>query len=421
MHSGHLLPPPRSKRVDRERQIRCTPLASAKNRHILGHAIPPRRECSRRCVRSVAPVASRAVARSHGRCSAGPAYPVSGVRDQGVLARRRARHADSHRRARTELLAAVRALSHRRRARAGDEPDQRAGNGSLLQPIARHARTVWIVPEPESLRADSPPRVVPTPVTGGTGDSARRRGGTGAREARHRDRLLDRRDEHAGRPAARARAARLARPRHRVGVSASARRRAARGHDRRRLHGRVLVSADRRLRRRHRMAERSVPRRRRVLHGVRGLRREYQRAARLAGRGDGRVDERETTSCRSKRETGSPKRDAIASVVHVVREQDRGAGTQQSDEHRVRRRAHLALSRAQRARLRLGRVGEVSVGRDRRRRRRSRRRRTSRTRRRSTRSIGPRRASGRGTDRASTSGTSSSFCRTICGRTRGRR
>ena len=73
--------------------------------------------------------------------------------------------------------------------------------------------------------------------------------------------------------------------------------------------------------------------------------------------------------------------------------------THQGDEYRVRRRAHLALPRAQRARLRLGRVGEVSVGRDGGGRRRSETATDARTRRRSTRSIVPRRARGRGTSR----------------------
>ena len=49
-----------------------------------------------------------------------------------------------------------------------------------------------------------------------------------------------------------------------------------------------------------------------------------------------------------------PRRVATRGVVHVVREQRSRRGTQQGDEHRLRRRAHLALSRAQRSRLRLG-------------------------------------------------------------------
>ena len=136
-------------------------------------------------------------------------------------------------------------------------------------------RTLWIELN-QNLFAPSSPRVVDDAGHRRHGDSARRRGRSGAGESRHGHRLLGLRDVHASRTSSRSRAARLGRSRHRVGVSASARRRAARGHDRRRLHGRVLVSAARRLRRRHRLADRSVPRQRRVLHGVRGLRRESQ-------------------------------------------------------------------------------------------------------------------------------------------------
>ncbi len=147
-------------------------------------------------------------------------------------------------------------------------------------------RTLWIELD-QNLFAPSSPRVVTTPVTGGTeilrvaaaGQAlASRDTGAGySVYATNMELRLPRALATAG----------LGRPRHRVGVSASARRRASRGYDRRRLHGRVLVPSARRLRRRRRLAERPVPRRRRVLHGVRGLRRESHRAARLARRGDG--------------------------------------------------------------------------------------------------------------------------------------
>ena len=321
----------------------------------------------------------------------------------------------------TELLAAVRALPHRRRAGADDEPDQRTRDGSLLQPLARHAAHGLDFSQSEPLRADVAAQRRPRRSPAARKSCASPSAGQALREARHGSRLLDRRHAHARRPAARARAARLARLRHRVGVPASARRRAARGHDRRRVHGRVLVSAVRRLRRRHRLADRSLPRQRRVLHGLRGLRREPQRAARLARRRHGRADESErravAANARPTRRVEAKQRASCTSCASRIAAPD----TTQGDEHRIRRRAHLALPRAQRARLRLGRVGEIPVGRDRRRRRRPR----------------PRRPSGHDGDqhllpargarvvvgqvRASTSEAPSSFSPAICGRTRGRR
>ena len=112
-------------------------------------------------------------------------------------------------------------------------------------------------------------RIGPAPVTGGMEILRIAVGGTRRSRSETRRRLLDRRHADACCAAAGARAERLRRLRHRVGVPASARRRAARGHDRRRLHGRVLVSAARRLRRRQRLADRPLPRQRRVLHGLR--------------------------------------------------------------------------------------------------------------------------------------------------------
>ena len=118
-------------------------------------------------MRSVAPVASRAIDRPHGRCCAGPAYPLPGLRDACVRERRRARNTDANRRTRAGLLAAVRALHDRRRAGGGDEPHQRTRIGAVLQSFARHAAHVWIELD-QNLFAPSSPRVVTTPVTGGT-------------------------------------------------------------------------------------------------------------------------------------------------------------------------------------------------------------------------------------------------------------
>ena len=84
----------------------------------------------------------------------------------------------------------------------------------------------------QNLFAPTSPRNTPTPVTGGTEllRVAVRR--TRAVEGGHRRRVLGRRNRAARRTAARARAARLGRPRHRVGVSGAAGRRAARRDDR---------------------------------------------------------------------------------------------------------------------------------------------------------------------------------------------
>ena len=228
------------------------------------------------------------------------------------------------------------------------------------------------------------------------GDPPRRRRRAGARQARHRRRLLDRRHADARRSAARARAARLGRLRHRVGVPASARRRAARRHDRRRVHGRVLVSADRRVRRRHRLADRPVPRQRRVLHGLRRLRRESERAAGMARRRDRRADESERRAVAA---DARPTR----RIAAKRRRRARGAraGSRRRATHARRAPDSTACSRGASARA----TCATSTGARRRSFCGTRRSPSSaiaiatviRTRRRSTRSIVPRRARGRGT------------------------
>ena len=302
--------------------------------------------------------------------SASPPRPASHL--PRLRARHSARHAHAHRAARTALLAAVRAVSHRRRARAVFESDQRARDGAVFQSLARHAADALDLSRPESLRAVVAARRVRARDERHR-DSSRGRGRAGAVASEFGCGLLGRRDADARRIAEGARSGRFDRPRHRLGFSAPARWRAARRSDERSGHGRVLVSASRRLRRRRRLGARSVPGSGRVLHGLRRLRREHLAAAGLAGRGDGRADE-------------SKRRSLAADAIAVGRRAAqwiggaRGAGSgsrrrcNEGDDDRLRRRADLAFSGAQRARLRLGRVGEVSVGRDARRGRRSRRR-----------------------------------------------
>ena len=118
------------------------------------------------------------------------------------------------------------------------------------------------------------------------------------------------------------------------------------------------------------LAERPVSRRRRVLHGVRGLRRESDGAAGMAGRGDGRADESERGVVEadprpSRRSTPIDGRRARRARAGSRRRRDEG------DDDGIRQSADVAVPRPQRARLRLGRVAELSVGRDGRRRRRS--------------------------------------------------
>jgi len=108
-------------------------------------------------------------------------------------------------------------------------------------------------------------------------------------------------------------------------------------------------------------------------------------------------------------------------VVRVVREQDRGFGPTKATNTGFDGVGQVELPGAKRTRLRLGRLVEVSLGCDDRRRRGSRSRRPARHGGRSTPSIAHRRARGHGTGRPSSSEAPSSFCRGICGRTRGRR
>ena len=137
--------------------------------------------------------------------------------------------------------------------------------------------------------------------------------------------------------------------------------------------------------------------------------------------GDGRADESERGVVEAdarppRRGAASDERRARRARAGSRRRRDEG------DDDGFRRRAHVEVPRAQRSRLRLGRVVEVRVGRDDRGRRRSRRRRTCPTRRRINTFYRPdARAwswdkSARVRDEAP-----SSSCPATCGRIRGRR
>ena len=82
-----------------------------------------------------------------------------------------------------------------------------------------------------------------------------------------------------------------------------------------------------------------------------------------ARRGNRRADESERRCCRDRLASGSPRRARSDDVVHVVRDRS-AAWADEGENCGIRRRAHVAVPRAQRPRLRLGHIGKVSVGRD---------------------------------------------------------
>ena len=157
------------------------------------------------------------------------------------------------------------------------------GHHHLLQPLARHPPYRLRPAAAEHLRARRPPQHERPVVRRGHRARQGGRAGHHARGERRRGpRLRGERHDHADPAAEAARAGRHGRPRVRLEAPRAARRRAAWRPGRRGLLHELLVPADGGVRRRQRLADRPVPRQRRVLHGLRQLRREPH-ACRPAG------------------------------------------------------------------------------------------------------------------------------------------
>ncbi len=202
---------------------------------------------------------------------------------RGVRDGRRPRHADPDRRAGPTLLAAVGRLQAVGRAQPGVEAHDRLGDHHLQQPLAGHPPYRLRPAAAEHLRPQRPPQHGRPVVRRRHRVRQGGRAGHHARGGRRRGpRLRGERHDHAAPAAEAARAGWHGRPGVRLEAPRAARRRAARRPGRRGLLHELLVPADGGVRRRERLADRPVRRQRRVLHGLRQLRREPH-AARPAG------------------------------------------------------------------------------------------------------------------------------------------
>ena len=155
-------------------------------------------------------------------------------------------------------------------------------------------------------------------------------------------------------------AGRHGRPRLRLEAPGPARRRASRWPGRRGLLHQLLVSADGGVRRRQRLADRPVPWQRRVLHGVRQLRREPDVPAGWLVTATGTLQNPRRGADRSRPARGSTRPGTRPAIVHVVTDgRPRGGDVH---DRRQGRQAHLALPGRERARRGLGGLVAATCG-----------------------------------------------------------
>ena len=162
------------------------------------------------------------------------------------------------------------------------------GTIKLPEPLARHPPDRLHPVAAEHFRARGPAQHRrPVGRGGGRAEPGGRAGNRAPRRHRRCGRIRGQRHDHAPPAAQAAGAGRHRGLRPRLEAQGAPRRRPARRPGRRGVLHELLVSADGGVRRRQRVADRPVPRPRRVLHGVRQLRREPDGSGRLAGDGHG--------------------------------------------------------------------------------------------------------------------------------------